>query len=1046
MYIERIHISGYGIFSDFSLPDLRIRDGFIRGLNVVIGANESGKTTLLSFIRAILFGMPSAKSREKAYPPLAGGRHGGLITLVDNHGGRYKAERFAGKAGGLLSVTLPDGSDGGMTDLSELLGNSSKDLFRNVFAFSLSELQDFESLAKDEIKSRIYSAGIGTGRLSLHEIETSLKKMRDELFTTDQAISKNVGKLLNDCTQTRQQLRDIASQASKYEELRAELHSLSQRIETERDGLNVARANLSHVEALIQSWETWTDLQAATKKLGSALEIERFPTTGVARLEKVIERLRAAKDNLERAQRELEQQQNKLNKMQIDQALLKHGPQIVELERGLNRYESAKKDLPELKTLLKVAASDLKKDLSDLGAGWDEKRVVDFDTSIPVREAIRSHDLSVATKSQALHDSKLSLEAASKSLAVAKKDLERQEARLRKLPQPSEQDKTSLGKSLKTARKLQADIQTYDSLSREITHLTERHADKSSYKATIERQVLQGAGGIRLSTFVTVILLLMPIVGWLILLYLRRESSRQAENRQVVLNTLGTLEQELQELNDRVGSAKKQSEEMKTSIRTLGKQLQFDDIPSLGDIDSVVTKLQDQSGELTSWLEVKRRVEDAAEHAADADKNYRESQEVVKRCEEDLQQAQESWTQWMNAHSIDIECTPKTALELLSKLESTREKIKTIEANRDRVSGVENAIKTYEDSANRVIESCDRKRQPQSEFPRAVYGLIDFCKKAGKDADLAKQLQELIEEDRTNEDLFRKEVQKVEREVNKLLAEADATDEEQFRRRAEIVKERADLNITIENCTKSLERIAGLGEALSLFLHELQGTTPEKLAEAKRLAEEQLHKDEEAFEQTQKDWGRIHQQVEELEKEKEASTLRLRLNILQENLKVKAGEWSTLTIALLLLKEARNKYERERKPDVVQEGQRFFSTFTGGRYPRLISPPGESQIDVEDRVGLRKSLSQLSRGTAEQLYLALRFGLIQEFSRRSEPLPIIMDDILVNFDPERAEKACGAIGELAEKNNQVILFTCHPDTVELLRAQVPGCRILKLSK
>ena len=275
------------------------------------------------------------------------------------------------------------------------------------------------------------------------------------------------------------------------------------------------------------------------------------------------------------------------------------------------------------------------------------------------------------------------------------------------------------------------------------------------------------------------------------------------------------------------------------------------------------------------------------------------------------------------------------------------------------------------------------------------------------------------------------------------MAEADAADEEQFRSRAEIVEERGQLNTTIENCTKSLERIAGLGEALSQFMHELADTTPEKLAEAKRLAEEQLHEDEEYLEQTQRDWGSIKQQIEELEKEKEASALRLHLNILQENLKIKAREWSTLTIALLLLKEARNKYERERKPDVVLEGQRFFSTFTGGRYPRLISPPGESQIDVEDRVGQRKNLTQLSRGTAEQLYLALRFGLIKEFSRRSEPLPIIMDDILVNFDPQRAEKACSAIGELAEKN-QVILFTCHPETVELLSAQVPKCRVVKL--
>jgi uncharacterized protein YhaN len=239
--------------------------------------------------------------------------------------------------------------------------------------------------------------------------------------------------------------------------------------------------------------------------------------------------------------------------------------------------------------------------------------------------------------------------------------------------------------------------------------------------------------------------------------------------------------------------------------------------------------------------------------------------------------------------------------------------------------------------------------------------------------------------------------------------------------------------------------VAGLGEALESFMRELEETTPEKLDEMKRLTEEQIGRDDEELEGMQNDWGSLNRQIEELEKEEEASRLRLELNVRREELKVKAREWSTLTIAMALLGEARAKCERERKPDVVLEGQAFFSMITGGRYPRLISPPGESQIDVEDQNGQRKSLSQLSRGTAEQLYLALRFGLIKESSRRSEALPVIMDDILVNFDPQRAELACRAIGELAEKN-QVILFTCHPETVELFRAQVPDCMIVELHK
>jgi len=72
-------------------------------------------------------------------------------------------------------------------------------------------------------------------------------------------------------------------------------------------------------------------------------------------------------------------------------------------------------------------------------------------------------------------------------------------------------------------------------------------------------------------------------------------------------------------------------------------------------------------------------------------------------------------------------------------------------------------------------------------------------------------------------------------------------------------------------------------------------------------------------------------------------------------------------------------------------------------------------------------LAGLSTGTAEQLYLAMRFGLVEHFGREAESLPVVMDDILVNFDPERAERAARSIEELATRH-QVLYFTCHPGT------------------
>src|SRR5580700_9522466 len=93
MRIGAWHIDGFGIFHDFevSLGD---------GLTVFLGPNEAGKSTLLGFLRAMLFGFPGKRSRALPYPPLRGGRHGGRLVLEGP--GEVAVERFAGRKNTLL--------------------------------------------------------------------------------------------------------------------------------------------------------------------------------------------------------------------------------------------------------------------------------------------------------------------------------------------------------------------------------------------------------------------------------------------------------------------------------------------------------------------------------------------------------------------------------------------------------------------------------------------------------------------------------------------------------------------------------------------------------------------------------------------------------------------------------------------------------------------------------------------------------------------------------------------------------------------------------
>ena len=68
-----------------------------------------------------------------------------------------------------------------------------------------------------------------------------------------------------------------------------------------------------------------------------------------------------------------------------------------------------------------------------------------------------------------------------------------------------------------------------------------------------------------------------------------------------------------------------------------------------------------------------------------------------------------------------------------------------------------------------------------------------------------------------------------------------------------------------------------------------------------------------------------------------------------------------------------------------------------------------------------------------------------EFARRSVALPLVMDDILVNFGPDRAHALAQVLGGFADEH-QVLLFTCHPATRDMVARTVPRCRVVNLPR
>jgi uncharacterized protein YhaN len=178
--------------------------------------------------------------------------------------------------------------------------------------------------------------------------------------------------------------------------------------------------------------------------------------------------------------------------------------------------------------------------------------------------------------------------------------------------------------------------------------------------------------------------------------------------------------------------------------------------------------------------------------------------------------------------------------------------------------------------------------------------------------------------------------------------------------------------------------------------------------------------------------GGLQIQIETLEASVEASAARQQHADLVSRLEAEAEDWTVRRLAVLLMERTRQRYEREHRPGVIRTAEELLSEWTDGRWVRIVAPLGGAIDGLERADGRQVAIGGLSRGTQEQLYLALRFGLIEHFADEAEPLPIVMDETLVNFDEARAERTARTIERLAERH-QILYFTCR--TATPLRSQ-----------
>ena len=139
-------------------------------------------------------------------------------------------------------------------------------------------------------------------------------------------------------------------------------------------------------------------------------------------------------------------------------------------------------------------------------------------------------------------------------------------------------------------------------------------------------------------------------------------------------------------------------------------------------------------------------------------------------------------------------------------------------------------------------------------------------------------------------------------------------------------------------------------------------------------------------------------------------------------------EYAQYRIAEYLLAQLHEKYLDRTTGPLLEEASEIFARITNGTYEKVRSKDEFDDLDFETTLadGGRQQSGELSRATAEQLFLAVRLAKIK---LEAEPLPVLIDDSLTNFDPAHVHRTVEVVSELADEQ-QVLLLTCHPTMVD----------------
>jgi uncharacterized protein YhaN len=404
--------------------------------------------------------------------------------------------------------------------------------------------------------------------------------------------------------------------------------------------------------------------------------------------------------------------------------------------------------------------------------------------------------------------------------------------------------------------------------------------------------------------------------------------------------------------------------------------------------------------------------------------------------EQNLRRWSADWAQTISKLGFSADARPENVNDFVLALDDVFAELEKAKEAQQRIDAMQHNRKAY---ARRVAESV-AKLAPDLIDIESEAAAIELNARLIGDKEQRQEYRLLEKEKRKKRSVLSKENEKLaalEETLRLLCMDALADNPDLL---SDIEKRAAAKIKLMDKLDTANERLAELasGQNLQEFVEQVKAHDPDELvAKLERLEaekKESLHKQKFIVQEI----ALANKDIDEIGGESKALEIAEEAEGLSGQIQSDVDQYVRLKLSHMVLAKAMERYRQSNQSPVLSIASNYFKIMTQGSFDGLradFDDKGDPVIKAKRPNGKMLTLAEMSDGSRDQLFLALRLGGLTRYVKANGPMPFIVDDVLVHFDDDRSAAALAALGELA-KETQVVFFTHHKHLISLAESSV----------